>query len=309
MEQKLIFIKWSRILIPNLINKAGEQMKVALMPNFTRNNAAETTKKLCRALDLLNINYSFICENNSLPYGISGNILRQFCNLNDSADVVIAIGGDGTMIRAASLALQYDLPILGINAGNLAYLMDLETDEIILLNKLISNTYYTEERIVLSVEIFNDKNEIVMSDYCINEVVFARGADIKLTSLDVYCNNRFINRYNADGIIIATPTGSTAYNLAAGGPIVDPRIESIILSPICPHSLVERTVIFSADSEFKLQNCESLTDTLVSCDGRESILFGSGYTAKIKCADKKVKFIRIKDDTFMEILHKKMKVK
>ena len=279
-------------------------MNVALMPNFTRKNAYETTVKLCNALETLNIAYSFVGDN-SVPDEFKDKLI----DLSDTVDVIIAIGGDGTMIRAAKSALAYDIPVLGINAGNLAYLMDLETDEMVLLDKLISNQYYIEERFVLSVRVFNENNNLVFSDFCINDVVFARGADIKLTSLDFYCDNRFINRYNSDGLIVSTPTGSTAYNLSAGGPIVDPRIESIILSPVCPHSLIERTVIFSSESEFHIVNPGGNAHTLLSCDGRESFEFGVNFGAKIKKADKKVKFIRLKDDTFMEILHKKMKDK
>ena len=282
-------------------------MKVALMPNFTRETAYETTVKLCTALEKLRISYSFLKVDSSFPDEFSDKIINTD-ELSEYADVLIAIGGDGTMIKAANMVMPYGIPVLGINAGNLAYLMDLETDEMLLLNKLITNQYYIEERMVINIRVFNENNEPVLDEYCINDVVFARGAEIKLTSLDFYCDNRFINRYNSDGLIVATPSGSTAYNLSAGGPIVDPRIESIILTPVCPHSLVERTVIFSADSEFHIVN-PGKSDVLLSCDGRDSFEFKSYYGAKIKKADKKVKFIRLKDDTFMEILHKKMKNK
>lgn len=283
-------------------------MKVVIMPNMTRENAYETTVKLCESLDILNIDYSFLPETNVKSALPKGNVISAD-ELPLYADILIAIGGDGTMMRAAMLALQYDIPILGINAGNLAYLMGLETDEMILLNKLISGDYMIEERLVLQVDVFDNNNRHVLTDYSINEVVFARGAEIKLTQFDLYCDNRFINRYNSDGLIISTPTGSTAYNLAAGGPIVDPRIECIILSPICPHSLVERTVIFSSDSVFRIENPQGALLSLLSCDGKDSIEFGTAFSAEIKKADKKAKFIRLKDDTFMEILHKKMKNK
>ncbi|MBR5232702.1 MAG: NAD(+)/NADH kinase [Clostridia bacterium] len=279
-------------------------MKVVLMPNFTRETAYETTVKLCNALEKLNISFSFLAEDDFFPDEFRYKIISRD-KLSEFADVLIAIGGDGTMIRAANIVLPYEIPVLGINAGNLAYLMDLETDEMLLLNKLITNQYYIEERMVLNVRVFDELNRPVLEEYCINDVVFARGAEIKLTSLDFYCDYRFINRYNSDGLIVATPSGSTAYNLAAGGPIVDPRIESIVLTPVCPHSLVERTVIFSADSEFHIIN-PGKTDILLSCDGRNSFEFRASYGAKIRKAEKKVKFIRLKDDTFMEILHKKM---
>ena len=269
-------------------------MKVALMPNPTREQAKETTDKLCIALDKFGISYDFIYETDEI---------------SDSTDLVIAIGGDGTMIRAAKLALFNEIPVLGVNAGNLAFLMGLETDEMTLLNKLLTKDYYIEERLVVRIDVFNKKNESVMSDYCINDAVFARGAAIKLSSFELYCDSRFINSYTSDGLIIATPTGSTAYNLAAGGPIVDPRVEGIILSPICPHSLVERTVLFSANSVLKIKNPGNTSKILLSCDGRDAVDFNEGYSAEIRKADKKAKFLRLKDDTFLDILHKKMKIK
>lgn len=282
-------------------------MKVVIIPNLTREYAYETTVKLCETLTKLGITYSFLAQKD-VEAAFNGNEMISKADLKNNADILIPIGGDGTMINAAQLALPFNIPILGINAGKLAYLMGLEADELGLLSKLLTCDYIIEERIVLQVDIFDDTGNNTLSDYCINEVVFARGTEIKQISLDLYCDNRYINRYNSDGIIISTPTGSTAYNLSAGGPIVDPRIESIILSPICPHSLVERTVIFSSESEFKVVNPGSSSKTLISCDGRDCVAFGENYSAIIKKSDMKVKFLRLKDDTFMEILHKKMKV-
>lgn len=282
-------------------------MKVVIMPNLTRDHAYETMVKLCEALDKLNITYFFLSETASDISLPEEKIISQN-ELKGNIDILIAIGGDGTMIRTAQVALPLNIPILGINAGKLAYLMGLESDEIELLGKLLTDDYYIEERLVLEIDVYDGAKNHILSDYCINEVVFARGAEIKLTSLDLYCDNRFINRYNSDGLIISTPTGSTAYNLSAGGPIVDPRIESVILSPICPHSLVERTVIFSSDSEFEIVNPGDTAHTLFSCDGRDSVDFGENYSAHIKKSDMKVKFIHLKDDTFMETLHKKMKI-
>lgn len=283
-------------------------MNVVIMPNLTRDHAHETMIRLCKALDELKIKYSFLPESDIEASFPNGKMISKE-ELKNYADVLIPIGGDGTMIRAAQLALPLNIPILGVNAGRLAYLMGLEINEFEHLSKLLTGEYFIEERLVLQVDISDCNNNHVSSDYCINEVVFARGAEIRLTSLDLYCDNRFINRYNSDGLIISTPTGSTAYNLSAGGPIVDPRIDGIILSPICPHSLVERTVIFSSDSKFRIENPGESSHTLLSCDGRDCIEFSAGYKAYIKKSDMKVKFIRLKDDTFMEILHKKMKIK
>lgn len=284
-------------------------MNITIMPNLTREHAYETTLKLCHTLDELGITYRFYP---SLPDGVSFSHAESITqeHLASFADVLIAIGGDGTMIRAAKLALTSDIPVLGVNAGNLAFLMGLESDDMPLLQKLITKEYYIEDRLVIAIDVYNAEQKKIFSDFCINDAVFARGGVIKLSSFDLYCDNRFINRYTSDGLILATPTGSTAYNLAAGGPIVDPRVESMILSPICPHSLVERTVLFSAGSVLKIVNPGlSNAQVLLSCDGRESIDFGAGFSATIRKADRKVKFMHMKDDTFLDVLHKKMKIK
>ena len=284
-------------------------MNVVIIPNLTRENTYETTLRLCETLENLGVEYTLL-EQNGVAAAFPGQRTIVANDLKLYADILMPVGGDGTMINAAQYALPLDIPILGVNAGKLAYLMGLEASELGLLSKLLSNDYTIEERFVLRVDVYDESENLVLSDFCINEVVFARGAEIRQTALDLYCDNRFINRYNSDGIIIATPTGSTAYNLSAGGPIVDPRIESIIFSPICPHSLVERTVIFSSESEFTIVNPGlSSCRTLLSCDGRECVPFGGNYSAKIRKSNMKFKFIRLNDDTFMEILHKKMKVK
>lgn len=277
-------------------------MKVTLMPNLTRENAYDITLNLCSALDKLNIEYDFYGD--FLGYNVA---FESKNTIDTDTDLFIAIGGDGTMIRAAKSALPFDIPVLGVNAGKLAFLLGLETDEMILLNKLITKDYFIEERLVLQISVHDSAGNMIFSDYCINDAVFARGAEIRLTSFDFFCDERFVNRYTSDGIIIATPTGSTAYNLSAGGPIVDPRVDGILMTPICPHSLVERTVLFSSNSVLKIKNPND--KILLSCDGSDSIEFSTGYTAEIKKSDKKVRLIRLKDDTFMDILNKKMKIK
>lgn len=277
-------------------------MKVTIMPNLTRENAHEITLNLCETLDKLKIEYEFLGDFRKFNV--------DFCGKNEvssDSQLIIAIGGDGTMMRAAKSALPLDIPILGVNAGTLAYLMGIENEELSLLSKLLNSEYNIEERFVLEVSIYNRNGQNIYNDFCINDVVFARGTEIRMASYDFLCDDRFVNRYTADGLIFSTPTGSTAYNLSAGGPIVDPRVDGIILTPICPHSLEERTVLFSSCSILKVVNPSD--NVLFSCDGNDSIAFTKDCTAVIKKADKKIRIIRLKDDTFFDILNKKMKHK
>ncbi|MBQ8209729.1 MAG: NAD(+)/NADH kinase [Clostridia bacterium] len=278
-------------------------MKVTLIPNLTKENAYASTLNLCSALDSFGIMYDFYGDFSK--YDVS---FKSSSVISSDTDVIIAIGGDGTMIRAAKAALPHNIPVLGINAGTLAFLVGLENDEVTLLKKLITGDYTIEERMVLDISIFNKNNELVYSDSCINDAVFARGAQIKIASFDLFCDGKFVSRYKSDGIILATPTGSTAYNLSAGGPIVDPKLESILLTPICPHSLEQRTIIFNANSVLKIENPDDNKNTVgMSCDGNDSITFCNGYFAEIKKSTNKIKLIRLKDDTFMDILNSKMK--
>ncbi len=278
-------------------------MKVTLIPNLTKENAYNSTLCLCSALEKLDIKYDFYGDFSD--YNVE---FKSSDKISADTDIIIAIGGDGTMIRAAKSALPHNIPILGINAGTLAFLAGLETDEVQLLNKLLCGNYFTDERMVIDVIIRNRDGEIIYSDSCINDVVFARGEQIKMSSFNFYCNDKFVSKYKSDGLIISTPTGSTAYNLSAGGPVVDPKIESIILTPICPHSLNQRTIIFNADSVLKIENQgESKFPIYVSCDGNDSFPFSVGFSAEIKKSSRKVKFILLKDDTFTDVLYNKMK--
>lgn len=277
-------------------------MKVTLMPNLTKESAYNVTNNLCNALKSLNINYDFFGDFSDF------NVDFKSSPLSEKTDVIIAVGGDGTMIRAAKAALPYDIPVLGINAGTLAFLADIENTEVNLIDKLLSKDYAIDERMILDVKIYNEKNELIHEDKCINDIVFSRGVQIKISSLDFYCDDKFVSKFKADGIVIATSTGSTAYSLSAGGPVVDPRIESLIFTPICPHSFKQQTILFHPNSVLKIvKPNDSKNHIYASCDGNESIEFCCNYSAIIKKSDIKVKFIRLKNDSFTDILYKKMK--
>lgn len=285
-------------------------MTVTLMPNLTRERSPEITQKLICELNKYNAQIRIITDDPHLLKSKENIELISNSEFINSPSVLVAIGGDGTMIKAAKLAFECDVPVLGVNAGNLAYLMELETDESLLIKKLIEKDFYIEERLVLSVKVADSNGNVIFDDYCINDAVFARAEEIKLCKFDLYCDNRLVNRYTADGIIISTPTGSTAYNLASGGPILDPRVDGIISTPICPHSLIERSVIFTDDATLMIKNPQqSSSKILFSVDGGESILFEENAFATINKVGKKAKFLRLSDASFMDILYNKMKFK
>ncbi len=281
-------------------------MKIALLPNLTRKHSREVTENICAFLKKRGVEYFFEKELD----GEFGADERYLCDekLLSLCDAAIAIGGDGSIIHAAKKACRYSKPILGVNAGNLAFMSGIEKHEIELLDCLIDGSYTTDKRMLLDVAVLDgDGNPIMRQDYCINDIVIARGEMIKLVRLDVSCDGKKINRYYADGVIISTPTGSTAYSLSAGGPVVDPRIESILLTPICTHSLFARSLIFDSESEITVEIPADESEKIcVSCDGDDSVNIPSGSKIKIKKSNIYADFIRIKNDSFIDVLNSKL---
>ena len=281
-------------------------MKFALLPNLTRKNAKEVTLKVCNFFKENNVEYCFE-ESLRGEFADSERYLPEN-ELLDFADIIIAIGGDGSIIHAAKKACKYSKAVLGINAGNLAFMAGVENNEIELLKELINGNYKTDKRMLLDVKIYDRSEKLLFAeDCCVNDIVIARGQMIKMIRLNVSCDGDRINEYYADGIIISTPTGTTAYSLSAGGPVVDPKIKSIVLTPICTHSLFSRSIIFDSDSQLcvKIPD-EEKEEICISCDGDESIIIPSGSKIVIEKSKTYADFIRIKNDSFIDVLNSKL---
>jgi len=273
-------------------------MKIALIPNLTRKNALSVSLDVCRHLDKLNAEY-IIEEELKTDFASTNAEFTSKEKMIAECDVIIAVGGDGTIIRAS----KYGKPILGINAGRIAFMAGLEPTELDMLEHLIDGRYERDRRMMLNVEVCGSDGTVKGTYCCVNDAVVARGAQIKMEEISVEHNGRLLNTYTADGVIISTPTGSTAYSLSAGGPVVDPQIESILLTPICTHSLFSRALIFKPDSRFRLY---SESEIGLSCDGEETVLVESGSYINVTKADVYGEFIRIKNDTFLDILNSKL---
>ena len=221
-------------------------------------------------------------------------------------DIIIAIGGDGTIIHAAHFAAKHDKPILGINAGRLGFLAGLEKQELHLLKNLFCGNYTTDKRMMLKVS-HKSGDELKGEYYCLNDCIVARGASLRLCEIEATYNKGRINTFLGDGLIIATPTGSTAYSLSAGGPVVDTAIESLILTPICTHSLFTRSMIFQSDSIIKLRvTNHDISLPVFTCDGNSGIILDDKDTLEIKKSNRVTKLIKIKSDSFADIFSQKL---
>ena len=279
-------------------------LKIGIVPNLTREKALEVTINTIKYLEQIGIEYYFdISAKNDLSNIIDNN--KFLADLFSFVDVIIAIGGDGSFIHAAKTAALHKKPVLCINAGNLAFLAGLEGNESELLEKLISGEYVTDKRLLLEVKAKTDNNCEFLG-YCLNDVVVARGQDIRLIDLDVFCDDRKINSYRADGVIISTPTGSTAYSWSAGGPVIDPNLQCIMLTPICTHSPLNRSLVFNDKSCLTVKPTVNNQKISVSTDGDESIILQNNTEIIISKSELYAEFIRIKTDEFFDILNSKL---
>lgn len=285
-------------------------MKIAIMPNLTREKAREVTESCCRELEKLGIEYVFSSVLRDELKEFPSSVFCEDTDFVDTADYVISIGGDGSMLRAAKIAAKKNKKILGINAGRLAYLCSLDANELQLLSALKEEKFTLQNRMMMKAELFRGNSKI-SENFCINDIVVSRVADIGLIELSVRANGKNIGNYLADGLILATPTGSTGYSLSAGGPIVEPTLDAIVLSPICPHSLAVRPYVFSSSTVFEISCRLRAGDVNVgfSCDGEKTILLDESSVIRVTMAENSAQFISIKSDNFIDVLNKKLEIK
>jgi NAD+ kinase len=223
----------------------------------------------------------------------------SFDSIYSESDLVIVIGGDGVMLEAARRATPCGIPILGINMGRVGYMTELEMNEISLLDRIFTGDYYLDERAMLRVDIRSCKGQSRFSAYALNEAVIANGSTARIIDLQLSDNGRLVSEYRADGIVVATPTGSTAYSLSAGGPIVDPKLSCFCVTPICPHSLVARPLIFPDSASLEIKNiCVREKVLHLTVDGKATFDLFFGDTVVITKASISTKLLRIKDEDF-----------
>ena len=223
----------------------------------------------------------------------------SFDGIYSDSDLVIVIGGDGVMLEAARRATPCGIPILGINMGRVGYMTELEMNEISLLDRIFTGDYYLDERAMLRVDIRSSKGQSRFSAYALNEAVIANGSTARIIDLQLSDNGRLVSEYRADGIVVATPTGSTAYSLSAGGPIVDPKLSCFCVTPICPHSLVARPLVFPDSASLEIKNiCVREKVLHLTVDGKATFDLFFGDTVVITKASISTKLLRIKDEDF-----------
>ena len=221
-----------------------------------------------------------------------------------SADLVLVIGGDGTILRANYYAAPYAIPILGINMGRLGFLSELEPGETALVEKVLCGQFRIEERMMLSAEVHREGMCVYRAD-ALNDICVNRAAGSKILSMDILADSQFLARFRADGVIISTPTGSTAYSLAAGGPIIEPTLKNTTITPICAHGLYAKSFVLAPQREVQLVLTDSHGAAL-SPDGREGFEIGAKDEIRICQSPYSTRLVRIKGKNVFEIIRDKL---
>jgi len=228
-------------------------------------------------------------------------------DFSNGADLVVSLGGDGTLLETLHRLGPSDIPIAGVNIGTLGFLTACTDEDVDLLSSVVAKgTMKVVERSMLSVQMIEEGGE-EHEFLALNEVVLMRGETGRLVSLEARVDGELLNNYRADGLIVATPTGSTAYSLAAGGPLIGPHAGVFVITPICPHSMSNRSLVVGEDSVIELSPCgKSGEPILFSVDGRDILRIEKESVVKVSCHEKPLRLVRLPEHSFYETLRQKL---
>ena len=224
-----------------------------------------------------------------------------------NADLVICFGGDGTILHMAKAATRRGLPLLGVNIGTMGFMAELESGEIGQLANLAKQDYRLEERMMLSVSVLRDGAE-VLHDNALNDAVVTKGAVARVIQMDIFCDGIEAISFSGDGVIVCTPTGSTAYSMSAGGPIVEPAAENIVITPVCAHTMLSRPIVTAGSRTVDVHIGRiGRKNAFLSVDGGRAFRLNTGDTIRIQRSRYTTKLVRLSNKSFFEILNKKLK--
>ncbi|MGB9680477.1 MAG: NAD(+)/NADH kinase [Thermoanaerobacteraceae bacterium] len=278
--------------------------KIGIVPNINKDKGLETTKSVVK----------WILDHDSIPY--VNEIIADKINypeygkssyeLHSESDYIISLGGDGTILNVARLCAPFGTPILGINLGHLGFLAEVDSSDIFSsLEKLFSGEYTIEKRMMIEAEVVKNDMEII-NFRALNDIVVTRGAFSRMVRLKAYVNNNYLDTYLSDGVIVSTPTGSTAYSLSAGGPIVYPNMELILITPICPHTLYSRSIVVSSLDTVRLEIEDENPDIMITTDGQQGYKLNFRDIIYIKKSNQFTNLIRLKNTNFFNLLRDKL---
>lgn len=280
-------------------------MNIALIVNFDKPCSVATTEEIIDILCSGGMDVYMLKEAED-KFSLSGvTYIETYEELFSLSDIAVTVGGDGTIIHSARYAAKMSKPILGVNMGRIGFVAELEPSEISMLKELPGGNFSVMNRMLLGVEVAHSDG--TKENYiAINDAVISRGALSRMTELEVSVGNEQILCYRADGLLFSTPTGSTAYALSAGGPVIDPALSLIELTPICPHSLTARTVLFTDDTVLEVKS-KNRDTAYLTVDGQISVPLDPTDKVKIYRSEYTLSMITMKEKNFYKLAGEKLK--
>lgn len=286
-------------------------MKIAVFGQYYQNNTHSIVEKVVAFLEQNNIEICFykIFYDKLIENEVSLSEYSTFdyheC-LKDNFDYLISIGGDGTILRAATFVRNYNLPIIGINAGRLGFLATIQEENIEkLLTRVVANDFSISKRTLVSLHTHPENVDLEDINFALNEITVSRKDTTSMITIETYINNEYLNSYWADGLIISTPTGSTGYSLSCGGPVIMPTSNCFVITPIAPHNLTARPLIIPDDSELTLKIKGREEQYLVSLDSRITSV-SNETTLTVKKSDFYISIIEFPEEGFLRTIRKKL---
>lgn len=283
-------------------------MKIGIIANTKKEKIYEVIGGLIKILKKNNFEYLLSSElrknKNLIDEPLDDKHFQNEDELCKKSDMIVSIGGDGTMLASAHKAQFYDKPILGINLGNLGFLAEVNINQMdAFISQIKNNNYEIQERMVITGECIGHKIEKL---YAINDIVIDKGGWPKMIDITINVGNEHVTTFASDGIIVATPTGSTGYSISTGGPIVSPKLNVITLSPICPHSLTVRPLVLPSDEVIIIKADSLHKEVLINCDGQRVFAFPPPLQIKITKSSRPLKLVHTSLTSYFETLRNKL---
>lgn len=284
-------------------------MKVIITPNPYRDKNLSCAAQAKEILEKAGID-TVVClafdvdKDFALPKTVD---LKELNRELKNSDMLVCFGGDGTLLHASKAATYHGVPVLGVNIGTMGFMAELEVSEIGQLANLARQDYWLEERMMLSVSVLRDGVE-VLHENALNDAVITKGAVARVIQMDIYCDGIEAISFSGDGVIVCTPTGSTAYSMSAGGPIVEPVAENIVVTPVCAHTMLSRPIVTSGSRTIDVRIGRiGRKNAFLSVDGGRAFRLNTGDTIRIQRSRYTTKLVRLSNKSFFEILNKKLK--
>lgn len=279
---------------------------IGLVPNWHKENTALVVEKIEHFFHRRDIPL-LIASSRQSNFCAEVSLVEELQSWPEQIDLVIVVGGDGTILRAARDLAHWNIPLLGINVGHKGFLAEIEVEQMDrYLQYVAAGQYGFRERMMLEA-VVRRENEMLERYLALNDIIVSRGPFSRIIKLDAYIDNEFLESYSGDGLIVSSPTGSTGYSLSAGGPIVNPSLELLVITPICPHSFYNRSVIVTGSEKIELRVGSGQTQVVLTADGQVGFALEKGDSVFVCRAEQKVRLVHFADNSFYRLLHQKLK--